>query len=127
MAEVKHMRVVMSLCKLKLYQYHDILAASIDDDDVKAQHALTGIQEVFTCNFYLHFSIVEDYSTIDISLALYSTRDRPFFDEIVAQRRRGWRSESRNFRIWRRRNVVHKRRIFAARYRRCGQYVLATA
>lgn len=44
--ELKHMRVVMSLCKLKLYQYHEILSTSIPTDDTKSQQALTGIQEV---------------------------------------------------------------------------------
>lgn len=54
--ELKHMRVVMSLCKLKLYQYHEILTASVSSEDTKAQQALTGIQEVglnVTITFFL--------------------------------------------------------------------------
>ncbi|XP_065215094.1 TBC1 domain family member 5 [Planococcus citri] len=55
--ELKHMRVVMSLCKLKLYQYHEILTASVSSEDTKAQQALTGIQELCTLLDIDHFSL----------------------------------------------------------------------
>lgn len=40
------MRLVMSLCKMKLIQYQDVLAKSVPLDDDEAARALEGIREV---------------------------------------------------------------------------------
>lgn len=45
-SELERTRVLMSICKLKLGQYHEILTNYIPTDDLRAQQALTGIQEV---------------------------------------------------------------------------------
>lgn len=45
-SELKRMRLMMSLCKIKLIQYHDVLAKSVPGDDDAAVRALEGIGEV---------------------------------------------------------------------------------
>lgn len=45
-SELKRMRLMMSLCKIKLIQYQDVLAKSVPVDDDEAVRALEGIGEV---------------------------------------------------------------------------------
>lgn len=49
--ELRHAHAVMSLCRLKLAQYHAILEQCISEDNIHAQQALTGIHEVSTVQF----------------------------------------------------------------------------
>uniref|UniRef100_A0A0A9ZED7 TBC1 domain family member 5 n=1 Tax=Lygus hesperus TaxID=30085 RepID=A0A0A9ZED7_LYGHE len=44
--ELKHAQNIISLCSVKLAQYHRVLEKSVDPDDVQAHSALTGMQEL---------------------------------------------------------------------------------
>ncbi|BES95654.1 TBC [Nesidiocoris tenuis] len=44
--ELRHCQNIMSLCSVKLAQYHRVLERSIDPSDVQGHLALTGIQEL---------------------------------------------------------------------------------
>lgn len=44
--ELRNAHTVMSLCRLKLLQYHHILEKVVPPNDAQAQQALTGIHEV---------------------------------------------------------------------------------
>lgn len=45
-SELKRMRLMMSLCKIKLTQYQAVLAKSVPVDDDEVVRALEGIGEV---------------------------------------------------------------------------------
>lgn len=53
MTELMNAYTVMSLCRLKLNQYHEILEQVVPSDNVEAQQALTGIHEVHIHLFVL--------------------------------------------------------------------------